>query len=98
MLLFRADEYRTLELCRALAVEKVSMKIQALARANLTRRYLDKVKAVRPQLTQAVESRNLERLDQALLLVSEVLILTHVCVWVTFFFRDNVPCITLSLS
>lgn len=72
MLLFRADEYRTLELCRALAVEKVSMKIQALARANLTRRYLDKVKAVRPQLNAAVESRNLAKLDQALLLVSEV--------------------------
>jgi hypothetical protein len=48
------------------------MKIQALARANLTRRYLNKVKAVRPQLTAAVESRNLAQLDKALLLVSEV--------------------------
>ena len=40
MVLFRADEYRILELCRALSTDRVSSKIQAKARGRLTRRYV----------------------------------------------------------
>eukprot|EP00968_Pinguiococcus_pyrenoidosus_P019505 scaffold2120_cov259-Pinguiococcus_pyrenoidosus.AAC.11 len=73
MLLFRADEYRTLELCRALSVEKTSAKVQAIARGRLTRRYLRKVTLVRPKLAAAVQSRDADQLDAALEMVNETL-------------------------
>ena len=47
MVLFRADEYRILELCRALSTDRVSSKIQAKARGRLTRRYVALVKQAR---------------------------------------------------
>ncbi len=73
MLLFRADEYRTLELCRALSVEKISAKIQAVARANLTRRFLALLAAVRPRLGAATASRDLATIDEALAATTEAL-------------------------
>eukprot|EP00636_Phaeomonas_parva_P016700 CAMPEP_0118857662 /NCGR_PEP_ID=MMETSP1163-20130328/4664_1 /TAXON_ID=124430 /ORGANISM="Phaeomonas parva, Strain CCMP2877" /LENGTH=1313 /DNA_ID=CAMNT_0006790999 /DNA_START=152 /DNA_END=4093 /DNA_ORIENTATION=- len=73
MMLFRADEYRILELCRALGVERTSAKIQAIARGRLTRRYVRKVKAVVPKLHAALESKDPAQLDAALALVSETL-------------------------
>lgn len=73
MLLFRADEYRVLELCRALAADRVSAKIQAKARGQLTRRYLEKVQTVRPALRKAVASRDLHKLEKALAKTDEAL-------------------------
>ncbi|KAJ8613027.1 hypothetical protein CTAYLR_004053 [Chrysophaeum taylorii] len=73
MLLFRADEYRVLELCRALAVDRVSAKIQAKARGRLTRRYLAKVQTVRPALRRALESKDLNTLEAALVKTDEAL-------------------------
>mmetsp|Transcript_12096 Transcript_12096/g.21961 ORF Transcript_12096/g.21961 Transcript_12096/m.21961 type:complete len:1369 (-) Transcript_12096:1170-5276(-) len=73
MLLFRADEYRVLELCRALATDRVSSKIQAKARGRLTRRYLSLVQAARPRLQQAEQTRDLATLEAALQYVNEVL-------------------------
>ena len=73
MLLFRADEYRVLELCRALAADRVSAKIQAKARGALTRRYVEKVKVVRPTLRRALEAGDLESLEAALRATDEAL-------------------------
>ncbi len=73
MLLFRADEYRILELCRALSTDRVSSKIQAKARGRLTRRYLALVQGARPRLQQAVASRDLVQLESALQYVNEQL-------------------------
>ncbi|KAJ1454313.1 P-loop containing nucleoside triphosphate hydrolase protein [Pelagophyceae sp. CCMP2097] len=73
MLLFRADEYRVLELCRALAADRVSAKIQAIGRGKLTRRYLGLITAVRPQLAAAVASRDAGMLEQALRETDEAL-------------------------
>ena len=73
MLLFRADEYRILELCRALATDRVSSKIQAKARGRLTRRYLALVQAARPRLQAAEQTRDLATLEGALQYVNEVL-------------------------
>ncbi|KAH8096570.1 hypothetical protein JL720_3949 [Aureococcus anophagefferens] len=73
MLLFRADEYRVLELCRALAADRVSAKIQAKARGALTRRYVEKVKVVRPTLRRALAAGDLESLEAALRATDEAL-------------------------
>lgn len=73
MLLFRAQEYRVLELCRAIAVDRVSAKIQAKARGKLTRRYLQKVQTVRPTLRRALESQDLRQLESALAKTDEAL-------------------------
>jgi hypothetical protein len=66
MLFFRADEYRILELCRALATDRTSAKIQAMARGRLTRRYLKLVQACRPKLRAACQSRDVKQLEAAL--------------------------------
>jgi myosin heavy subunit len=66
MVLFRADEYRILELCRALSTDRVSSKIQAKARGRLTRRYIALVCQARPKLWEAVQSRDLGQLEAAL--------------------------------
>ncbi|GMH66552.1 hypothetical protein TrRE_jg1028, partial [Triparma retinervis] len=73
MILFRADEYRILELCRALSTDRVSSKIQAKARGRLTRRYLKLVQAARPRLREAESTRDLATLESALQYVNEVL-------------------------
>lgn len=73
MILFRANEYRILELCRALSTDRVSSKIQAKARGRLTRRYLALVQAARPRLQGAERTRDLATLESALQYVNEVL-------------------------
>jgi ABC-type oligopeptide transport system ATPase subunit len=66
MLFFRADEYKVLELCRALATDRTSSKIQAMARGRLTRRYVKLVQACRPRLRAACASRDAAQLEAAL--------------------------------
>jgi myosin heavy subunit len=73
MVLFRADEYRILELCRALSTDRVSSKIQAKARGRLTRRYLGLIAQCRPTLWDAVQSRDLAQLESALQYVNQCL-------------------------
>jgi hypothetical protein len=62
MIFFRADEYKVLELCRALATDRTSSKIQAMARGRLTRRYVKLVQACRPRLRAACASRDAAQL------------------------------------
>lgn len=73
MLMFRSDEYRTLELCRNLSLERVCSKIQAIARGRLTRRYMKLVARVKPTLVAAIASRDLAQLEAAIDRMNQVL-------------------------
>lgn len=66
MVMFRSEEFRTLELCRALAVETLSVSVQALARGHLTRVFIEKARLIAPELSVAAASRNLNALTIAL--------------------------------
>lgn len=66
MALYRSEEHRLLELLRALALEKVCAMIQAIGRGFIARTYVRKFKAVIPRLQQAVDSRDADVVDKAL--------------------------------
>jgi|AntAceMinimDraft_5_1070358.scaffolds.fasta_scaffold104128_1 hypothetical protein len=66
MVMFRSEEFRTLELCRALAVETLSVSVQALARGHLARVFLEKARLITPELSAAAASRDLVALTIAL--------------------------------
>ena len=60
MVMFRSEEYRTLELCRALALESLSVCVQAFIRGSLTRIFVQKARLIAPELAQAVTTRDLD--------------------------------------
>jgi len=66
MALYRSEQYRLLELLRALALEYVCILVQAHARGFMARRFVAKVRNVQPELKAAVLSRDLTQLDAAL--------------------------------
>jgi len=64
--LYRAPEQRNLELQRNIAVERVTIQIQAVVRRVSAYRLLKKMKAVKPILVNAIKARSLDALDKAL--------------------------------
>ena len=66
MVLFRSEEFRTLELCRALALESLTVCVQAFVRGCLTRNLVQKARLIAPELALAVYSRNVDVITSAL--------------------------------
>ena len=64
--LYRADQNRAMELRRNLAVEDVTVFIQRALRMKLTRMLEARCRAIRPVLMQALATRNIDKLDEAL--------------------------------
>eukprot|EP01099_Mayorella_cantabrigiensis_P000475 TRINITY_DN1221_c0_g2_i3.p1 TRINITY_DN1221_c0_g2~~TRINITY_DN1221_c0_g2_i3.p1 ORF type:complete len:779 (+),score=191.17 TRINITY_DN1221_c0_g2_i3:2124-4460(+) len=64
--LYRAEQYRTLELLRNVAMEKASIKVQSSVRAWIARRFCKRLSACRKVLREAIKARNLEKLNFAL--------------------------------
>jgi myosin heavy subunit len=73
MYLFRAEQYRTLELCRSLASERVCSIIQSVGRGYLSRVYVNRVKSLRPILQKAIKSRDVNVLTDAIRKVNNLL-------------------------
>jgi myosin heavy subunit len=64
--LYRAPEQRGLELQRNIAVERVTIQIQAGVRRMFARRLYKRMKAIKPVLINAIQSRSLNVLEQAI--------------------------------
>jgi myosin heavy subunit len=64
--LYRAPEQRGLELQRNIAVERVTIQIQAGVRRMFARRLYKRMRAIKPVLLNAIKSRSLSVLEQAI--------------------------------
>ena len=71
--MFRSEEFRILELCRALAVEQLSVPVQALIRGHLTRTIVQRIRTVAPELEIATCARDISALNVALAKAEEAL-------------------------
>ncbi|KAH9259713.1 hypothetical protein BASA81_002135 [Batrachochytrium salamandrivorans] len=66
MVLYRSEQYRLLELLRALSLEKVCALIQAIGRGMIARAYMRRFRGSLPRLEKAKESRDPDTIDKAL--------------------------------
>jgi hypothetical protein len=77
-ILYRADQHREMELRRNLAVEDVTIFIQKHMRIKLTKMLEQRCRAIQPVLQQAINSGDMDTLDNALAQASNVGFKTYI--------------------
>lgn len=70
--LYRAQQHRAMELVRNVAVQKLIVFVQAVARGYMARNLFRRMRAIVPVLEAAIRSRDIDQLEKALIKAATV--------------------------